>query len=178
MNGASNGASYWRSTRGNIPDGNLYVVSVTDVCPSSSLHHIWFSPKSRRSRLEELAMLPGNLVRSLLYRSSVTCTCLGMIYLIQISTVVLNLESHPAYWTVSAPYTTALYKKLRVSENIGGNRILNQASRRSYFGVMRMVHCWESWTRHILTQIQRTFGKTTKLMYLGQEGGRAGVGCC
>ena len=103
---------------------------------------------------------------------------LGMIYLIQISTVVLNLESHPAYWTVSAPYTTALYKKLRVSENIGGNRILHQASRRSYFGVMRMVHCWESWTRHILTQIQRTFGKTTKLMYLGQEGGRAGVGCC
>ena len=84
-------------------------------------------------------MLPGNLVRSLLYRSSVTCTCLGMIYLIQISTVVLNLESHPAYWTVSAPYTTALYKKLTVSENIGGNRILHQASRRSYFGARCIV---------------------------------------
>ena len=63
----------------------------------------------------------------------------GMIYLIQISTVVLNLESHPAYWTVSAPYTTALYKKLTVSENIGGNRILHQASRRSYFGARCIV---------------------------------------
>ena len=70
---------------------------------SSSLHHIWFSPKSRRSRLEELAMLPGNLVRSLLYRSSVTCTCLGMIYLIQISTVNTS-SSEPIYFVTLSVY--------------------------------------------------------------------------
>ena len=56
MNGASNGASYWRSTRGNIPDGNLYVVSVTDVC--SAIYGERITVQAFRVVLHNL--IPGN----------------------------------------------------------------------------------------------------------------------